>query len=386
MSTVVPRVPPAPAAAPFGQDSQAAAFRVALVLGGGAITGGAYGTGALRALDLLLAGRTINDFDVYVGTSSGSLLAALAANGVSSLEMMQVLIADPPKAFPGVDPGTLLTPNLGGLLRTGVMLPRRALELGWRVASRRDRGSLIDGLLRVLPAGLYSTRGIERYLREILMPPARSDDFRELERELYLAATDLDSCERLIFGEPGWDDVPISRAVAASTALPVLYAPVRVRDRDLVDGGVSSTTNLDVAVAHGARLVIVVNPLVPYRVPPAGPGQPRTRRFAELAFTQIAYQCFKLLVHQRLHEMRGLWEQRYPGVEIVLIEPAQDDEVMFETSPISYGSRAEIAWRGFKSVTDALAGDEQGARDACARYGLELSPAPLRELLERAAS
>ena len=84
-------------------------------------------------------------------------------------------------------------------------------------------------------------------------------------RELYLAATDLDRCERLIFGEPGWDDVPISRAVAASTALPVLYAPVRVRDRDLVDGGVYSTTNLDVAVAHGATLVIVVNPLVPYR-------------------------------------------------------------------------------------------------------------------------
>src|SRR5579864_7244366 len=161
MSTVVSRVPPAPAAAPVDRDSPAAALK--------------------GALDLLLAGRTINDFDVYVGTSSGSVLAALAANGVSSLEMMQVLVAHPPTAFPGVDPGTLLTPNLGGLLRTGVMLPRRALELGWRVASRRDRGSLIEGLVRVLPAGLYSTRGIEGYLREILMPPARSDDFRELE-------------------------------------------------------------------------------------------------------------------------------------------------------------------------------------------------------------
>src|SRR5205814_9783930 len=113
-------------------------------------------------------------------------------------------------------------------------------------------------------SGLYTGSGIEGYVRAVLTDPDRSDDFRALSNELYLAATDLDTCERIVFGADGWDDVPISTAVAASAALPMVYRPVRVRDRELVDGGIVSTTNLDIAVEAGAKFVIVVNPLVPY--------------------------------------------------------------------------------------------------------------------------
>ena len=56
-----------------------------------------------------------------------------------------------------------------------------------------------------------------------------------------------------MFGAPGWDDVPISKAVSASTALPMVYRPVEVRGRQLIDGGIRSTTNVDVAVEQGAR-------------------------------------------------------------------------------------------------------------------------------------
>ena len=120
------------------------------------------------------------------------------------------------------------------------------------------------GLAEDLPSGLYSGSGIEAYVRNVLSDPDRTDDFRALENELYLAATDLDTCERIVFGADGWDDVPISRAVRASTALPMVYKPVQVHDRELVDGGIISTTNVDIAVHAGAKLVIVVNPLVPY--------------------------------------------------------------------------------------------------------------------------
>lgn len=58
--------------------------------------------------------------------------------------------------------------------------------------------------------------------------------------------------------------MPISQAVSASSALPMLYKPVKLRDRELVDGGIASTTNLDVAIEAGAKLIVVVNPLVPY--------------------------------------------------------------------------------------------------------------------------
>src|SRR5262249_32887147 len=64
--------------------------KTALVLGGGGFTGGVYEIGALRALDLLAVNSTVNEFDVYVGTSAGSFIAALVANGVTPEEMMRV--------------------------------------------------------------------------------------------------------------------------------------------------------------------------------------------------------------------------------------------------------------------------------------------------------
>ena len=117
---------------------------------------------------------------------------------------------------------------------------------------------------RRCPPASTAGAGIEQYIREAFLESDRTDDFRLLEAELYLIATDLDTCERIVFGAPGWDDVPISKAVSASTALPMVYRPVEVRGRQLIDGGIRSTTNVDVAVEQGAKFIIVINPLVPY--------------------------------------------------------------------------------------------------------------------------
>ena len=226
-------------------------------------------------------------------------------------------------------------------------------------------------------------------MREALTGPQRSDDFRALERELYIVATDLDSCERIIFGEPGWDAVPISRAVSASAALPVLYAPVRIRDRELIDGGIASTTNLDVAAAHGATLIIVVNPLVPFSNDMGASVRTlrgrRPRRVSDFGFSQVAYQSFKLLAHQRLHERSESWAARFPGVDIVLIEPDRDDVLMFETSLMNYSSRIEIATHGFRSVTHKLAGDYDRLKEVCSRHGIEISADRVRGVLDHFA-
>ncbi len=95
--------------------------RTALVLGGGGVTGGVYEIGALRALDLLAVNRTINQFDVYVGTSAGSMIASLAANGVTPEEMMRVVNRQVPTPFEEIDLGTLLRPNYGEFLRRGAL-------------------------------------------------------------------------------------------------------------------------------------------------------------------------------------------------------------------------------------------------------------------------
>src|SRR3954466_6382518 len=73
--------------------------KTALVLGGGGFTGGVYEIGALRALDLLAVNRTVNEFDIYVGTSAGSFVASLAANGVTPEEMMRVVNQQVPTPF-----------------------------------------------------------------------------------------------------------------------------------------------------------------------------------------------------------------------------------------------------------------------------------------------
>src|SRR5881398_1333161 len=77
--------------------------RTALVLGGGGFTGGVYQIGALRALDLLSVNRSVTDFDVYVGTSAGSLIAALVANGVSPEQMMRTVNDQVPHSLPSLD-------------------------------------------------------------------------------------------------------------------------------------------------------------------------------------------------------------------------------------------------------------------------------------------
>src|SRR5580658_8442915 len=241
--------------------------KTALVLGGGGFTGGVYEIGALRALDLLAVNSTINNFDVYVGTSAGSFIAALCANGVTPEEMMRVVTGQGERTFKDIDIGDLLRLNLVEFARKGALLPLRAVSMAREVLAQPGGMSLMDivmGLADALPSGLYTGAGIESYLREVLSEPGRTDDFGELGCELYLTATDLDSCERVVFGVDGSRDVPISTAVRASGALPMVYTPVRVHDRELIDGGMMSTTNLDLAIQAGAKLVVVINPIVPY--------------------------------------------------------------------------------------------------------------------------
>ena len=220
----------------------------------------------------------------------------------------------------------------------------------------------------------------------MLSEPGRTDDFSELACELYLTATDLDSCERVVFGVEEAGDVPISTAVRASGALPMVYSPVRVNDRELIDGGIVSTTNLDLAVQAGAKLVVVINPIVPFvndfAATAAAPNGKRPRSISDMGFAQIGYQVFKLVAHQRLHELAKHWEERYPGVDIVLIEPDSNDELMFETSMMSFTSRVEIARHGFESVTKNLAGEYERFNSVAERHGITISGKRVRQVVE----
>src|ERR1700753_4067403 len=195
-----------------GKSGRGRRSKTALVLGGGGFTGGVYEIGALRALDLLSVNKTVNQFDVYVGTSAGSFVASAVANGVTPEEMMRVIVQQVPTPFPDARVGALLKPNYREFATRGLMFPLRLANLLRTLGRDLRQVSAVDivlALAEALPTGLYSGEGIERYVRRILSDPDRTNDFRELACELYLAATDLDTCERVVFGAEGWDDVPI---------------------------------------------------------------------------------------------------------------------------------------------------------------------------------
>jgi len=364
--------------------------KTALVLGGGGFTGGVYEIGALRALDLLAVNSTVNNFDIYVGTSAGSFVAAMLANGVTPEEMMQVINERVPSDLEDLDLSRVLKPNYLGFLSKAAALPLRTAQL-LRQLTRIGELSMIDigvGLAEALPAGLYSGRGLSDYVEEALGESGRVNDFRLLDNELYLAATDLDTCERIVFGEEAWSDVPISKAVECSTCLPIVYKPVDLKGRQFIDGGIRSTTNVDIAVEKGAKFIVVVNPLVPYvndfqNTIPTVTGR-RVRRVSDMGLPAIANQTFRLIAHQRLHQAVEQWQEKYPGVDIILLEPEPTDELMFGTPIMDYSRRLRIAKHGFETVTAALARDYHHFAEIAERHGLEISERRVRRVVEQA--
>jgi NTE family protein len=363
--------------------------KTALVLGGGGFTGGVYEMGALRAFDLLAVNRTVNEFDIYVGTSAGAFVASMLANGVTPEEMFRVLDKALPSPIENPTLRTLLRPNYRGFAGRLALLPLRIAGTLRHLAGNLGEISMVDvvtGLAEGLPTGIYHNRGIERYVRDVLSDPDRTNDFRELDANLLLTATDLDTCERIVFGEGEWDNVAISRAVAASGALPIVYEPYQLRGRQLIDGGIISTTNVDVAVEAGAKFIVVVNPLVPYvndfqtKIPTILGS--KVRRVSDMGMPAIGNQAFRLLAHARLHLAVQSWNERFPDVDIILIEPEFNDELMFGTSILDYSARLEIAKHGFESVTVKLARDYPRYKEIAARHGIEISARRVQRVLD----
>lgn len=362
--------------------------KTALVLTGGGFVGGVYQIGALRALDLLAANTTVNDFDMYVGTSCGAFISALIANGARPEDMMAMLDGEERAGFEPLDLKKLMRPNYKDLFDRGVRLPVRGATILKDIALNFGRLSLVDILTMfadLAPGGFYSLDGMTEMLERQLNRDGFTSDFRELASELYIVATDLDTCEPVVFGEAGWDDISIAKAAAASGALPLVYKGVKIRGREFVDGGLRSFANVETAVSHGAKLVIIINSIVPFdndRLHPFVGDRPQ--RVSDMGLAQIGAQMFKCLVWSAMHERLNHWRTAHPGVDFILIEPRRDDALMFSTQIMNVSQRVQIARHGFESVTEHLADDFDNYREVCARHGIKISRRKVIEALSQA--
>jgi predicted acylesterase/phospholipase RssA len=349
--------------------------KVALALAGGGPAGAIYEIGAVRALEEALGGVDLNALDLYVGVSAGAFIGACLANGLTPAQMCRAIVKPEPGEHPFV-PSTFLTPAIGEFVRRGAGLPRVVLQAAHdylkNPGDRTLAGSLTS-LSRALPVGLFDNEPIRQYLETIFSLKGRTDDFRQLEHRLVIVAADLETGRAVRFGEPPLDDVPISRALQASTALPGLYPPVTIDGRHYVDGVLLKTLHASVALNAGAKLVLCVNPLVPVDTlrsvdPESLPGG----SLLQHGLPSVLSQTLRTLIYSRLETGMAAYAKRYPDADVVLFEPERDDYRMFFTNIFSFSARRTVASHAYQATRRQLYKRRAELGPLLERHGVEL--------------
>ena len=346
---------------------------VGLAIAGGGPTGGMYELGALRALDRAIEGLDLTRLDVYVGVSSGAFLAAGLANRISTEEMCRIFLTG--EADVQFRPEMFLRPAFREYVRRASSAPK--LVLRWAREAMADPlkaslGDLIARMGGVIPNGLFDNAEVELFLRRLFTREGRSNDFRELDRPLYVVAVDLDSGKAVRFGSKDWDDVPISRAVQASAALPGLYPPVCIRDRHFVDGALRRTMHASVAMDKGIDLLLGVNPFVPFDASRGGKRPAGLDRLAEGGLPVVLSQTFRTLLQSRVQVGLEKYARQYPETDQVVMEPDEDDGEMFFTSVFSYDNRLKVCEYAFRATLKDLRERRETLAPLFARHGLRL--------------
>lgn len=328
---------------------QPARPRFGLALAGGGVIGGMYEVGVLAALEEQLKSDQ-RPFDIYVGCSAGSVVAALMASGIRASDLYRILDQD-------------LDDPLN--FRRGAMFSSRSIRrtarhfvrFVWAVmrgATSGFRSSLAECLVRAekeLPAGLFPLDGLELFVRQGLASRGLPNSFQEVPCTLLIPAIDLDRARRVVFGVGNLRDVPISHAVTASSALPFVFEPFAIKGRDYVDGGVGFSGHADLAAECGADVVFVIHPLVPADVARG----PRLRSRGLYAIMQQAHRIDGHNLHQLGFKMLSL---NYPKTQFVLLEPPRSSTPLFCNTLSFCAAQAALRY-GFSSTRKWL--QNQGA-------------------------
>jgi NTE family protein len=364
--------------------------RVGLALAGGGPLGAIYEIGALCALEEALPALDFTALQGYVGVSAGAIVAATLANGLTPRRLCAAFIENDPASPDVIAPHLFYRPAFAEYLARAVLLPGLTGRALWRVASgRRSLLGAVEQLGRALPAGLFSNAPLRERLAAVLSAPGRTDDFRQLKRRLVIVATDLDSGEAAPFGQPGWDDVPISLAATASAALPGLFPPVNIQGRWYVDGALKKTLHASVLLDQGLDLLLCLNPLVPFDASLAathrvgGKGGGPIPALVEGGLPVVLSQTFRSLIHSRLEMgLRG-YQRSHPDADVLLFEPDQRDSELFSANLFSTSQRRALAEHAYQATRADLRSRRGTLNRALARHGLALDDAALDDPLAR---
>lgn len=366
---------------PVASPRRAPRPRIALALAGGGPLGAIHEIGALCALEEALPGLDFTALNAYVGVSAGAFIAAGLANGMTPRQMCAAFIDGEGGADDLIDPTLFTRPAWREYRRRLRKLPGLAAQAAWAVAAGElPWVNALGQLGGALPTGLFDNHAMQAQLEKVFSAPGRSNDFRRLSRPLVVVATDLDTGQAAPFGQPGWDDIPIARAVIASAALPGLYPPVSIRGRHYVDGALKKTVHASVLLDQGQDLLICLNPLVPFDAsphhgaPPQAPAhEGRIPHLAAAGLPAVLSQTFRSLIHSRLElGFRG-YRASHPNCDIVLLEPDHRDPLMFRAGTFSYTLRRELAEHAYQQTRRLLRERSAELAPVFAAHGVPLA-------------
>jgi NTE family protein len=220
---------------------------------------------------------------------------------------------------------------------------------------------------------VFDNRAIDTFLTRLFAAPGRTNDFRRLSRRLYLVATNLDSGASETFGPDRHADVPISRAIQASSALPGLFPPVAIDGQHYVDGALNKTLHASVALDAGVDLLLCVNPLVPFDAASARRrGRVKIDQLNRSGLPVVLGQTFRAIIHSRLQAGMEKYRRQYPHADILLFEPDREDADMFFANIFSYWQRKRLCALSFAKTRHNLLARANALAPVLRRHGISI--------------
>lgn len=295
------------------------------MLGGGGITGAAYEMAALMAL------RMATDWDpnraeVVVGTSSGAFVTSLVRHDALSLDCL-VLPTDERS-------------DVTERIRTHVYTKGATASLGKWLRYGLVPGVRRPGLTMFLGSpARYGAEGLSDWVATHIGHEAAAS---WPSKPTAIVAYDVKAGARTAFGTEEAPDIGIGHAVAASSAVPLVFRPFAVGEDLYVDGGVSSGTHADLVLGHSGTLdlVLVVAPM-------AAEVQRQRARFHERMFDKVGVRSLS----QEIEMIRSAW----PDCEVVTLSPSPSVQNAMRPNPLDPSRAVPTFMRTLIAIKRTLA-------------------------------
>jgi NTE family protein len=343
---------------------------VGLALAGGGFLGAAYELGVLAALAESIENLDLQALTSYVGVSAGGYVAAGLANGMTPQQMIRLFVEAEDSQTP-IAPEQMLKPAYKQLRFAAKAAPRKFTQsLRHLNPFAPSPWRFIEEIGGMLPHGFIDAGATAQTLERIFNQPGRSNRFESFKGRLRILATDIDSGLSVEFGSEGFEDVLISKALTASSAVPGVFVPVEINGRRYLDGAINKTLHASVALKAGASLVICINPLVPYLHHEVG--NEKDLKISKSSLPAILSQTIRTVIRSRMSVGLEKYAATYPKASVLLFEPKQGDAAVFLTSIFSLKNRRKICQLAYEQTRTDLLAKKEFFEPLLERHGLKL--------------